>query len=29
MYKKKHQNSCERARNGHSLLLGPHMGESD
>jgi diguanylate cyclase (GGDEF)-like protein len=28
MYQKKHQNLRERARSGHSLLLGPHMGES-
>jgi diguanylate cyclase (GGDEF)-like protein len=29
MYKKKHQNARARARQGHSLLLGPHVGESD
>lgn len=29
MYKKKHKNSRERTRNGQSLLLGPHFGESD
>ena len=29
MYKKKLMNSRERSRNGQSLLLGPHMGESD
>ncbi len=29
MYRKKHSNARERARSGHSLLLGPHVGESD
>ena len=29
MYEKKHQNARDRARHGHSLLLGPHVGESD
>ena len=29
MYKKKHENMRERARGGHTLLLGPHIGESD
>jgi diguanylate cyclase (GGDEF)-like protein len=29
MYKKKHENMRERARRGHTLLLGPHIGESD
>jgi diguanylate cyclase (GGDEF)-like protein len=29
MYKKKHSNARARAHNGHLLLLGPHMGESD
>jgi diguanylate cyclase (GGDEF)-like protein len=29
MYRKKHSNARDRARSGHSLLLGPHAGESD
>ena len=29
MYRKKHANARDRARSGQSLLLGPHVGESD